>query len=67
MFGNKAEKRERLTRVVDLVIENPGITQAELARRLQVNRSTVLRDLIKLSELGVRLAQDERGGLYLLE
>lgn len=67
MFGNKDEKRERLAKLVDLVVENPGITQAELARRLAVNRSTVLRDLMKLSEMGVRLYQDQEGRLYVLD
>lgn len=65
MFGNKADKRERLARLVDAVQSTPGITQAELARRLQVNRSTILKDLICLSEMGIRLAQDDEGGLYL--
>ena len=67
MFGNKAEKRERLAKLVDLVATHPGISQAELARQLKVNRSTILKDLIVLSELGVRLSQDEKGGLYLDE
>lgn len=65
MFGNKAAKRERLAQLMDLVAANPGITQAQLARRLSVNRSTILKDLITLSEMGIRLAQDEQGGLYL--
>jgi predicted DNA-binding transcriptional regulator YafY len=65
MFGSKAAKRERLAQLIDLVATNPGITQAQLARRLSVNRSTILKDLITLSEMGIRLAQDEQGGLYL--
>lgn len=65
MFGNKAAKRERLAQLMDLVAANPGITQAELARHLGVNRSTILKDLITLSEMGIRLAQDYQGGLYL--
>lgn len=67
MFGNKKEKKERLAHLVDLVMLNPGITQAELARKLNVNRSTVFKDLSCLSELGIRLAQDDDGGLYLAD
>ncbi len=65
MFGNKADRRERLAQLIDLVAANPGITQAELARNLRVNRATILKDLIALSEMGVRLFQDDNGGLYL--
>lgn len=65
MFGNKDEKRERMAKLVDLVVAQPGITQAKLARMLGVNRSTVFKDLVNLSELGIRLSQDDRGGLYL--
>ncbi len=67
MFGNKEEKRERLAMLVDLVVAQPGITQSELARQLKVNRSTIFKDLTKLSEMGIRLAQDERGRLYLVD
>ncbi len=67
MFGNKAEKRERLARLVDLVMLQPGITQAELARKLNVNRSTIFKDLTRLAELGIRLAQDDDGKLYLAD
>lgn len=65
MFGSKAEKRERLAKLVDMVQAQPGISQAQLARQLGVNRSTILKDLITLSEWGIRLWQDERGGLHL--
>lgn len=67
MFGNKEEKKERLAQLVDLVMLNPGITQAELARKLNVNRSTIFKDLSCLSEMGIRLAQDDDGGLYLAD
>ncbi len=67
MFGNKQDKRERLAKLVDLVQAHPGISQAELARLLNVNRSTIFKDLTVLSELGIRLAQDDNGGLYLAD
>ncbi|OQY92930.1 MAG: hypothetical protein B6D41_07955 [Chloroflexi bacterium UTCFX4] len=67
MFGDKQAKRERLAKLVDLVQQRPGISQAELARKLNVNRSTIFKDLVTLSELGVRLSQDDNGGLYILD
>lgn len=65
MFGNKDKKRERLAKLVEAVASEPGITQAKLARVLGVHRATVWKDLGNLSEMGVRLAEDDRGGLYL--
>jgi predicted DNA-binding transcriptional regulator YafY len=67
MFGDKQAKRERLAKLVDMVQQRPGISQAELARKLNVNRSTIFKDLVTLSELGVRLSQDDNGGLYILD
>jgi len=67
MFGDKQAKRERLAKLVDTVQQRPGISQAELARKLDVNRSTIFKDLVTLSELGVRLSQDDKGGLYILD
>lgn len=67
MFGNKRRKRERLERMAQLVEREKGITQAELARRLDVHRSTVGKDLVTLEERGVLLAEDERGRLSLFQ
>lgn len=65
MFGNKRGKKERLERMARIVAREKGITQAELARRLDVHRSTVGKDLVALEERGVLLAEDERGRLSL--
>jgi DeoR/GlpR family transcriptional regulator of sugar metabolism len=67
MFGNKCDRLERLARLVDLVVQTPGLTQAELARLLQVTRATIHKDLAVLEEMQVRLYEDEHGRLYLLE
>ncbi|MFQ3663374.1 MAG: HTH domain-containing protein, partial [Chloroflexaceae bacterium] len=41
-----ANKAERLLQIEQLLLAHPeGLTQAELARRLNVNRSTIYRDL----------------------
>ena len=42
----------------------PGLTQAQLARRLHVRRSTILRALPSTERVGLRLYEDERGRLF---
>ncbi len=50
---------------MDQTIQNaPGISQAELARRLEVERSTVARRLPSLEEAGYLYSEDEKGGLW---
>ena len=69
MFGNKRKKEERLRRIgAVLKQEKNGITQTELARRLGVTRSTVLKDLAVLqNKAGILAAEDEHGRLYWFE
>lgn len=64
MFGNKPGKQERLERYEDLLDESE-LSQAELARRLGVPRSTVMRDLVELEEQGVHLEEAGDGRLRL--
>ena len=66
MYGSKDEKQQRLEKIADLVAQRPeGLTQADLAKAVNVQRSTILRDLAVLEELGVLLAEDESGRLTL--
>jgi DNA-binding MarR family transcriptional regulator len=58
--GKRAE-REAMDR---LIRQNPGISPAELARRLGVSRSTVTRRLPGMEEAGYLYSEDERGGLH---
>jgi len=48
-----------------VIQQHPDITQAELARQMNVPRSTVKRDLPTLEQAGILLAEDERGRLAL--
>lgn len=64
MFGDKKSKQDRLERYEDLLGEGE-LSQAELARRLGVPRSTVMRDLVDLEERGVQLEETEDGRLRL--
>jgi Mn-dependent DtxR family transcriptional regulator len=66
MFGKKNDKQTRLEKLATLIEETPGgVTQADLARELDVPRSTVLKDLPLLEEAGVMLAEDAHGRLTL--
>ena len=47
-----------------LIQEQPGISAAELARLLEVDRSTITRRLPSLGEAGFLLYEDDNGGLY---
>jgi DNA-binding transcriptional ArsR family regulator len=64
MFGSKQGKQERLSQYEDLLSDDE-LTAAQLAARLGVPRSTVLRDLPDLEEQGVLLAEEEDGKLRL--
>lgn len=66
MFGNKQTKRERLEQLAHVIQQHPeGISQSELARQIGVPRCTVKRDLPALEQMGILLAEDERGLLSL--
>ena len=62
MFGSKQDKQERLEQEVELLEAQP-LLPAQIAERLGVPRSTVLRDLPVLEERGVLLQEDEDGKL----
>jgi predicted ArsR family transcriptional regulator len=66
MFGSKQHKHERLAQYEALLREEPR-SAAQLAAELGVPRSTVLRDLPELEERGLRLVEDERGGLRIFQ
>jgi DNA-binding MarR family transcriptional regulator len=49
----------------DQVVQvNPGISQAELARQMGVQRSTIARRLPSMEEAGYLYAEDDKGGLW---
>lgn len=64
MFGSKQGKQERLARYEEL-LDAEALTPAQLAARLGVPRSTVLRDLPELEEQGIKLAEEDSGKLRL--
>lgn len=47
-----------------LIQQQPGILAAELARLLEVDRSTIARRLPSMDEAGFLLYEDDDGGLY---
>jgi len=60
-WKRKKNEFEETLRVIE---ENPGIHPAELARKLNVSRSTVQRRLPSLEDAGYLLYEDDQGGLY---
>ena len=69
MFGNKKNKRERLFSIGRLVRDaRDGISPAELARELNVSRSTITKDLgIVEQETAARFWEDDDGRLHWFE
>ncbi len=64
MFGSKQGKQDRLGQYEQLLGDD-GLSQAEIARRLGVPRSTVMRDLAELDDQGVLIEEDEEGRVRL--
>ena len=62
MFGSKQGKMDRLDKEVEL-LEEEALLPAQIAERLGVPRSTVLRDLPILEERGFLLQEDAEGRL----
>jgi DNA-binding IclR family transcriptional regulator len=58
------KKEPSLHELDQLIQQNPGIRPAELAKRMKVSRSTIIRTLPTLEEAGFHYFEDERGGLW---
>lgn len=56
--------QERLQQINDYVQQHPGSRPAEIARQLDVPRSSVTRALPALDEAGYLLYEDHKGGLW---
>ncbi|HEU4328802.1 MAG TPA: Lrp/AsnC family transcriptional regulator [Roseiflexaceae bacterium] len=67
MFGSKQGVQERLGRIVALLEEHGALSPAQIAAMLGLPRSTVLRDLPRLEERGIRLQEEEDGRLRLFQ
>lgn len=65
MFGNKDKKLQRLLEIEQRVREANGqLSQADLARELNVSRGTICKDLAILQkQAGILLAEDDNGRL----
>ena len=58
------KKRSEYEEMFELIRCHPGIRPAELARLLNISRSTVLRRLPSMEEAGFLLYEDRTGGLW---
>ncbi len=56
--------RERLQQINDYVERHPGVKPAEIARELDLQRSSVARALPALNDEGYLLYEDHKGGLW---
>ena len=61
-FWNK--KQDEYDTMDEVIQNNLGISQAELARELEVERSTISRRLPSMEEAGYLYYEDEDGGLW---
>lgn len=59
-----SKKDVNFAEMKELIAQQPGISAAELARQLNVERSTISRRLPSLGEAGFLLYEDDNGGLY---
>jgi DNA-binding Lrp family transcriptional regulator len=50
--------------VKEVIQQHPGISIRELARRLGVAASTIVRRLPSLNDAGILLSEDDDGGLW---
>ena len=65
MFGNKDKKLQRLLEIEQRVRQADGqLSQADLAREMNVSRGTICKDLAILqAPAGILLAEDNNGRL----
>lgn len=58
------KKEADYERTDQIIQANPGISPAELARQLGVQRSTVVRRLPSMEEARYLYTEDDKGGLW---
>ena len=63
-MGFWRSSKDEYEKMAEIIEDEPGITQSELARRLGVSASTVGWRLPRMSDAGVLLSEDDQGGLW---
>ena len=58
------KKQPEFDKMDTLIQEVPGIRPAQIAQRLGVSRSTVMRRLPSMEQAGYLYSEDDRGGLH---
>ncbi len=58
------KKTREFDKINHIIQQKPGITQADLSRALNVQRSTISRRLPGMEEAGYLYSEDKRGGLW---
>lgn len=60
-------KRDEYEVMAALIEAQPGIRASELAAKLGVDKSTVLRRMPSLEDAGILLVEDEHGRLFMYQ
>lgn len=63
-MGFWRKKEVEFEEVKEVIEQHPGISIRELARRLGVAASTIVRRLPSLNDAGILLWEDDEGGLW---
>ncbi|PKO22158.1 MAG: hypothetical protein CVU38_10865 [Chloroflexi bacterium HGW-Chloroflexi-1] len=62
-MARETDKR-RLEEIGSYVVAHPGVRPAEIARELDLHRSTITRSLSALEDAGLLLSEDRHGRLW---
>lgn len=58
------KKKDDFEEMDQVIKKNPGISLAKLAQQLKVQRSTIIRRLPSIEEMGYLYYEDDRGNLW---
>ena len=60
------KKEADFAEIAEMLEANPGLSARELARRLEVEPSTITRSLPGMEEAGILLSEDNKGRLQVI-
>lgn len=63
-MGFWRKKKSEFEKTEKLIVNNPGLIQSEIARRLGISPSTLARRFSSMNDAGILLSQDDKGGIW---